>query len=164
MLFRSIELNATPNDAHLKILATLGDVWGRHGIGVEQLVIPRQRSQDQEFRSTFPGFAVQGHPIRIGAFHSREARLPERNYAGLNNARYMNADMDALIDGYFSTIPKAERNRFLAEIVHHVSDQVVVLPLAWRTDPTPIPSRLVNVGVKRPDASQAWNAHQWDVR
>lgn len=159
-----IELNATPNDAHLKILATLGDVWGRQGIGVEQLVIPRQRAQDQQFRSTFPGFAVQGHPVRIEGFHSREARLPERNYAGLNNARYMNPEMDALIDRYFSTVPKAERNRFLAQIVRHVSDQAVVLPLAWRADPTAIASRLVNVGVKGPEASQAWNAREWDVR
>jgi peptide/nickel transport system substrate-binding protein len=159
-----IELNATPNDAHLKILATLGDVWGRQGIGVDQFVIPRQRAQDQEFRATFPGFAVQGHPVRIEAFHSREARLPERNYAGLNNARYMSQELDGLIDGYFSTIPTADRNRFLAQIVHHVSDQAVVLPHAWRADPTAIASRLVNVGAKGPEATQAWNAHLWDVR
>jgi peptide/nickel transport system substrate-binding protein len=159
-----LELNATPNDAHLKILATLGDAWGRQGIEVEQLVIPRQRSQDQEYRSTFPGFAVQGHPVGIERFHSREARLPARNYSGLNNARYMNPELDTLIDGYFSTIPKAERNRYLAQIVHHVSDQAVVLPMAWRADPTAIASRLVNVGPKGRDATQAWNAHQWDVR
>jgi peptide/nickel transport system substrate-binding protein len=159
-----LELNATPNDAHLKILATLGDVWGRQGIGVEQLVIPRQRAQDQQFRATFPGFAVQGHPIRIEAFHGREARLAEKSYAGLNNARYMNPELDAVIDRYFTTIPKADRNRHLAQIVHHVSDQVVVIPLAWRADPTAIASRLVNVGVKGPEASQAWNAHAWDVR
>ncbi len=159
-----IELNATPNDAHLKIMATLGDAWGRQGIGVEQLVIPRQRSQDQEFRSTFPGLAVQGHPIRIDSYHSREARLPERSYAGTNNSRYMNPELDALIERYFATVPKAERNRYLAQIVHHVSDQVVVLPLAWRADPTAIANRLVNVGVKGPEASQAWNAYEWDVR
>jgi peptide/nickel transport system substrate-binding protein len=159
-----IELNATPNDAHLKILATLGDAWGRQGISVEQLVIPRQRAQDQQFRSTFPGFAVQGHPVRIAGFHSREARLPEKNYAGLNNARYMNPEMDALLDRYFATVPKAERNRYLAQIVHHVSDQAVVLPLAWRADPTAIANRLLNVGVKGPEASQTWNAHEWAVK
>ncbi len=159
-----IELNATPNDAHLKILATLGDAWGRQGIAVEQNVIPRQRSQDQEYRSTFPGLAVQGHPIRIDSYHSREARLPEKNWAGLNNSRYMNAELDALVDRYFGTVPKAERNRYLAQIVRHVSDQVVVLPLAWRADPTAIANRLVNVGVKGPEASQTWNVYEWDVR
>ena len=159
-----IELNATPNDAHLKILAALGDAWGRQGIGVEQNVIPRQRAQDQEYRSTFPGLAVQGHPIRIESYHSREARTAERNWAGTNNSRYMNAELDALVDRYFGTVPKVERTRALAQIVRHVSDQVVVLPLAWRADPTAIANRLVNVGVKGPEASQAWNAHQWDVR
>ncbi len=159
-----LELNATPNDAHLKILATLGDAWSRQGIGVEQVVIPRQRSQDQEYRSTFPGLAVQGHPVGLERFHSREARLPERNYTGLNNTRYMNPELDGLIDHYFSTIPTADRNRFLAQIVHHVSDQVVVLPLAWRADPTAIASRLAHVAAKGPTATQAWNAYEWDAR
>src|SRR5207248_673175 len=122
-----LELNATPNDAHIKIMATLGDEWGRQGIAVEQVVIPRQRSQDLEYRATFPGFAVQGHPIGIERFHSREARLPERGYSGLNNTRYMNAELDGFIDRYFATIPKVERTRYLAQIVHHLSDQVVVL-------------------------------------
>ena len=76
----------------------------------------------------------------------------------------MNPELDGLIDRYFSAIPKADRNRFLAQIVHHVTDQVVVLPFAWRADPTAIASRLVNVGAKGRDATQAWNAHEWDVR
>jgi peptide/nickel transport system substrate-binding protein len=159
-----IELNTPPNDAHIKILATLADAWGRQGIGVEQLIIPRQRALDAEYRATFPGFSVIGHPIEVERFHSREARLAERNYQGANHARYMNAELDALIDSYFATVPKTERNRFLAQIVRHVSDQVVVLPLAWRADPTPIASRLVNVGAKGPEATQAWNSYQWDVR
>lgn len=158
------ELRAVPNDAHLKILATLGDAWGRQGIGVEQLVIPRQRSLEQDFRATFPALEAIGHPVDIERLHSREARLPERNYTGGNYARYMNPELDGLIASYFATVPKVERNRFLAQIVHHVSDQAVVLPLAWRADPTAIASRLVNVGVKGPYATQAWNAHEWDVR
>jgi peptide/nickel transport system substrate-binding protein len=159
-----LELNATPNDAHLKIMATLGDAWGRQGIGVEQVVIPRQRSQDEQYRATFPGLAVQGHPIGIERFHSREARLPERDYKGLNNTRYQNAELDGLIDRYFTTIPQAERVRHLAGIVRHVSDQVVVLPLAWRADPTAIASRMAHVGAKGPISTQAWNAHEWDIR
>jgi peptide/nickel transport system substrate-binding protein len=159
-----IQLNATPNDAHVKILAALGDAWGRQGIEVEQLVIPRQRARDMEFRAAYPGIAVQGHPIAIERFHGREARTAERNYTGLNNTRYNNAELNGLIDRYFSTIPKGERNGYLGQIVHHISDQVVVLPLAWRADPTPIASRLTGVGPKGRDATQAWNAHEWGVK
>ncbi len=158
------ELRAVPNDAHIKILAALGDAWGRQGIGVEQLVIPRQRALDQEFRATFPALEAIGHPVEIERFHSREARLAERSYNGGNYARYMNPELDAMIDRYFATVPRAERNPILAQIVHHVSDQAVVLPLAWRADPTAIASRMVNVGVKGPYGTQAWNAQAWDVR
>jgi ABC-type transport system substrate-binding protein len=90
-----IELNTPPNDAHLKILATLGDAWGRQGIEVEQLIIPRQRALDLEYRATFPGFSVLGHPAEIARLHSREARLAERNYQGGNYARYMSPELDA---------------------------------------------------------------------
>lgn len=159
-----IELNTTPNDAHLKMLATLGDAWGRQGIGVEQFVVPRQRALDAEFRATFPAFSVLGHPVDIQRLHSREARTAERNFQGLNHARYANPELDALIDSYFATVPKAERNRFLAQIVRHVTELAVVLPMAWRADPTPIAARLINVGAKGPEATQAWNSYQWDVR
>jgi peptide/nickel transport system substrate-binding protein len=160
----AFELRAVPNDAHIKILAALSDAWGRQGIHAEQLVIPRQRALELEYRANFPALEAIGHPIDIERFHSREARLAERGYTGGNNARYMNPEMDALVDRYFTTIPKADRTRVLAQIVNHVSDQAVVLPLAWRADPTAIASRLLNVGVKGPNATQAWNAHSWDVR
>jgi ABC-type transport system substrate-binding protein len=76
----------------------------------------------------------------------------------------MNAEMDALIDRYFATVPKPERNRVLAQIVHHLTDQVVVLPLIWQVDPTMIGNRLTNVGAASRYTTQVWNAHEWDVR
>lgn len=76
----------------------------------------------------------------------------------------MNAEMDALVDRYFVTVPKAERNQVLAQIVRHISEQVVVLPMIWRVDPTAIGNRLANVEPKGPHATQAWNAHEWEAK
>jgi ABC-type transport system substrate-binding protein len=159
-----ISIFATQLDAHQKLTFTLADEWPSIGIAVDPVIIPPQRAQDAEYRATFPGFSLQGHPRNANWFYSSEARLPEKNYRGGNNARYMNPEMDALLDRYFSTVPKDERVRVLAQIVHHLSDQVVVIPLIWRVDPTAVSNRLINVGNRGRDATQAWNAHEWDVQ
>jgi len=159
-----VEVNTTRLDTHQKMLLAMNDLWPRAGVAVDPVVIPPQRAQDAEYRATFPGMALQGHPREVIRFHGSEARLPERGYRGGNNARYMNADMDALIDRYFVTVPKAERNQVLAQIVRHISEQVVVLPMIWRVDPTAIGNRLANVEPKGPHATQAWNAHEWEAK
>ena len=114
--------------------------------------------------ATFPGFALQGHPRNIDWFHGKEVRVAENGFRGRNNARYANSELDALIDRYFATVPKADRTRVLAQIAHHMSDQLVTIPLIWRVDPTMIGNRLLNVGARGKDATQAWNAHEWDVK
>jgi peptide/nickel transport system substrate-binding protein len=159
-----IEVNATRLDAHQKLDLTLADEWPRIGVAVEPNIIPPQRAQDAEYRATFPGFALQGHPRNVDWFHSKEARVAENGYRGRNNARYANPELDVLIDRYLSTVPKPERTRILAQIAHHMSDQLVTIPLIWRVDPTMIGNRLVNVGARGADATQAWNAHEWDVK
>jgi len=159
-----VEVNTTRLDTHQKMLLALNDQWPRAGVAVDPVVIPPQRAQDAEYRATFPGMALQGHPREVIRLHGSEARMPERGYRGGNNARYVNADMDALIDRYFVTVPKAERNQVLAQIVRHISEQVVVLPMIWRVDPTAIGNRLANIEPKGPHATQAWNAHEWEAK
>jgi peptide/nickel transport system substrate-binding protein len=159
-----VELNSSRADSFLKLIPALDDDWRRIGVGVAIDWVPPQRMRDAEYRANFRSFSLSGQSAHLTRFHSSEARLPERNYRGANNARYMNAEMDALIDRYFATVPKPERNRVLAQIVHHLTDQVVVLPLIWQVDPTMIGNRLTNVGAASRYTTQVWNAHEWDVR
>jgi peptide/nickel transport system substrate-binding protein len=159
-----VELNSSRADSFLKLIPALDDDWRRIGVGVAIDWVPPQRMRDAEYRANFRSFSLSGQSAHLTRFHSSEARLPERNYRGANNARYMNPEMDALIDRYFATVPKPERNRVLAQIVHHLTDQVVVLPLIWQVDPTMIGNRLTNVGAASRYTTQVWNAHEWDVR
>jgi peptide/nickel transport system substrate-binding protein len=50
--------------------------------------------------------------------------------------------------------------------IHHISDQLPILPLYYGAEPAVISHRLVNVGPKPAGSAgqtQAWNAHEWDV-
>ena len=57
----------------------------------------------------------------------------------------------------------AERLDVVGQIIHELSDQLVLLPLYYGAEPAVIGKRLANVGVKTTGSTAAWNAHEWDL-
>jgi peptide/nickel transport system substrate-binding protein len=153
---------------HLKTIFPVADYWQRIGIAAEPQVLPAQRAQDREYRANFPSFLVWRQPNDLASLrrhHSSQAPLPENNYVGTNNARYVNAEWDVLIDRLYTTIPHGERNQVLAQMVRHMTENLIVLGLFYDTEPSFIANRLKNVAPSRADGSNmAWNAHEWDTR
>jgi hypothetical protein len=90
--------------------------------------------------------------------------LPDNNYIGNNQARYMNREFDSLLDRYYVTIPMSERINVVGQLIHTISDELIVLPLFYGAEPVVIGSRLLNVAARSSSATQAWNAHEWDLR
>jgi peptide/nickel transport system substrate-binding protein len=151
-----------------RLLSTVADYWQRIGVATDQMVIPPQLDRDVEYRSNFPAFEI----VRRGNFRwdlrrvlsTAEAPLPETRYTGGNRGRYMNADFDAVLVKYDSTIPLEERTNILAQIVRHVSDNAVLMGLFHGLDATVYSKRLHNVHGKFERTTQAWNVHEWEVR
>jgi ABC-type transport system substrate-binding protein len=75
----------------------------------------------------------------------------------------MNPDFERMLDRYFTTIPKRERAAALGQVLYHVADQLVWIGLYHQVSPALIGNRLVNVGPPSGGATQAWNAHEWDL-
>jgi peptide/nickel transport system substrate-binding protein len=154
-------------DINMKTLHPVANYWQRTGVAVENDIVPPQRAADREYRAAFPGFSLQRQPAGLRAldrYFGSEARLPERNFTGNNNARYVNAEFDAALQRYFTTIPIRPRYEALGEVVHRMSDQLTVLPFFYDTKSTMIGERLVNVTGVGFSSTQAWNAHEWDLR
>src|SRR5581483_1593802 len=159
---------ATQRDLHTKTLFPVVDYWQQLGVDAQPLVIPAQNATNLEEQATFPAFQVLRQPAgraRMVGLHSSEARLPERNYTGSNNGRYINPDLDALIDQYTVTIPIASRYQISGQMVHLITDQLPVLPLFFDATPSLVGSRLKGVTTLNGDenARQAWNSQEWDV-
>jgi peptide/nickel transport system substrate-binding protein len=163
----AVELRATAGDLNSKTMFSVADYWQRLGLATETVSIPPQRASDLEYRANFPGFAVQrqGGELRfVDNFHSSQARTRENRFAGSNNTRYMNPELDILIDRYLATIPRQERMQVAAQAVNHITDRVVELPLFYDTQPALIANRLANVFPASGNSQTAWNAHEWDVK
>ena len=143
------------------------DYWQQIGVGADPLVIPTQRAADREYVANFPAFHLYRQPNDIHSvkrYHSSQSRTAERNYVGNNYNRYMSPEFDTLIDHYFATIARAERTQVLGQILYHMTDQLLLMGLFHDVEATMISKRITNVGARYQNSTQAWNAHQWEVR
>jgi len=165
----SLEVRTTAgDDLREKMMFAIADDWQRLGVGVEPVIIPRQRADDLEYRATFPAFEIVRNPQDVRGLrsqHSRNTALPENNFRVTGNRpRYQSAELDNLVDRFFMTIPKQDRIQILGQILHHMSDQLVIMGVLYNTSPTLVSNRVLNLGAGGQGATQAWNAHEWDVK
>ena len=164
----SLEYRTITTDINQKTLFAVADYWQRAGVAIETVVIPTQRATDLEYRANFPAVELLRQPDDIRGmvrFHSSEARTAERGYTGTNNARYINPELDALLERYRTTIPQQERIQVIGQIIHHISDQLNAIGLFYDGQPVLVANRLLNIGPGPGEfTTQAWNAHEWDVK
>jgi peptide/nickel transport system substrate-binding protein len=162
----NVELRTTKEDIHEKSMLAVADYWQRAGVRVDQLVIPQQRVRDQEYRANFPTFQIQIQSTKLASLDRfRASRIPlaENRWVGDNYPRYSNADLEGLIQRYFATVPRAERTDVLGQMMHHMTDRLVIIPMFHSSNPFMIAHRVEQVGTS-PLADYQWNAHLWDVK
>jgi len=144
-----------------KELLSITDQWQRAGLSTDPVFIPRQRANDREYRVTRPAFEVvsQGTtPTDLQNLHTRTLPSAETRWVGANRGRYSNPEFDGLIDRFFVTIPRTERMGVYGQIIHHLTDQLVVMGLYFTPDATGVSNRLKNVPAGSPWNSQEWTA------
>ncbi|MPZ13609.1 MAG: hypothetical protein GEU73_04165 [Chloroflexi bacterium] len=160
----AVEVRTRKHDLREKLQQVIVDEWARVGIVAEPAVVPEQRISDRVYQATFPGFYFRfGGPDQFTDWRSTGAPVAENNHVGRNPIRYQNPEYDALIERFVTTIPRADRIAVLGQMVHHATDQLLLLTLFHEPEPVLISNRLGNVGGRRGTNIQAWNAHVWDV-
>lgn len=162
-----LEVRSTPGDIEDKAIEAVADNWRAVGLTVETLGVPVQRQTDVEWRATRPGFELTRRNTRLfdlNSYHSRETPRPESRYIGRNTPRYVNPELDSLIDQYYLTVPFDERIEIVGQILCIMSDQLSIMGLFYDTEPAFIANRLVNVRAKPPGSTSTWNVQAWDLR
>ncbi len=158
------------NDIHAKTAAPVADYWQQLGVAVGQVPEPIQRALDREWRTQHPGFEIveRRNSLLVGEiwrFHSSQVPLPENGFKATGyESRYRNSELDTALERYVTTIPMTERMEALGSVVHHLTDNLVQLPLFHGADPTLISNRLVNITARGDAFTQAWNVQEWDIK
>jgi peptide/nickel transport system substrate-binding protein len=160
----SLEVRSTGTyDAAVKGMIAVADYWQKLGFNIDQVPVPQQRQSDTEYRANFTGFHVQRQPTDADSlvrYTSSQVPTAQNGYRGESKNRYVNKDLDALIDTYFLTIPRPERMGVLSKIVQHMTSEVIALGLFYDSTPRLISNRLLNVPADAPQA----NVYEWDVK
>jgi peptide/nickel transport system substrate-binding protein len=163
-----LALEARTSADHDERILAVSNYLREAGIAAEPFIIPNARRSDREYDATFPGLRLERQPNDsrgVFRYHSREARLPENRFNGGNRSRYMNPELDALIDRYMTTLAAGERAPVLGSILHHMTDQVTVIGVHYNAEPVIVASRLEGVKPRGAgESTEAWNAHEWNVR
>lgn len=163
-----IELRATGGQDILeKPVLLAAEAWQRVGIAAEPLFVPPQRNQDREYRANRPGLLLAGGTSDLQLFShllSSEVPTAETNYVGRNDSRYASAEYDALHNRYLVAIPQVERQEQLRRLIYHIAENLPLMGLYYRTEPTLVSNRLANVNARQRNSMQVWNVHEWEAR
>ena len=163
----SVEIRATPGDLYDKIMESVRDNWQSVGVATETVSIPRQRQSDLDYRANRPGFELTRRGTNLtnlSSFHGRETPTAESRWIGSNVPRYQNAELDALIDRYFVTVPIPDRTQVAGQIMRHISDQLNMMHIFYDSEPALISNRVLEARGRGSESTQTWNIHLWDVR
>lgn len=154
-------------EIQIKSLLAVADYWQRLGLRVEQDQIPAAARNDRVRRSERPGFEIvrQGaNPETFNSFHGAQTPLPENNLVGNNRARYMNPQLDALIERHRVTIPVAERLNVTRDVIHHMAENLTNMGLFFDVEPMMVTNRLLNAVTGPQQGLALQQVHQWDVK
>jgi peptide/nickel transport system substrate-binding protein len=161
-----VEVRTTAADESEKIMYTTVDGWERLGVHAQPNIVPRARNQDREYRHTRPGFIIVGgqHGLdSIAPFQTSQIPTAATNWVGGNNAQYSSPELEALYDQYFITMSERTRIPLVNQILRHYSVNLPYFPVFKRVEATMVSNRLLNVHASGSWATQAWNAHEWEV-
>ncbi len=149
---------------HLPSAFAVAEYWKRLGVEPEIVSVPLARTNDAEYRSTYPAFDIAFSsptldPASMRRWLSLATPTLENRFEGQNRIRYQNPTYDALINRYVSTIPIPERLGALGEIIHHQTDQLLYMTFFYNGTASVLGSKRV----KNVTSSKVWNAHLWDL-
>lgn len=129
-------------------MPVVADSWRRLGLRVEVVPIPPQLGSDREWRASRPGYEMLRHTSSVSAAtasHSRNIPSPANRWAGSSRTNYSNAEFDALVERFERTIPWEERMSGLRQIIRHMTEHVLTMPIFYDMGTTLVANRLKGV-------------------
>jgi len=154
-------------EVRVKTTLTSEADWRAFGITTQLLMLPATGS-DNQLLATWPAAFTRGIAGGLSAglfayFSVSRVRLPENNFVGGNGPRYINTELDNLIDRAVATIPRSDRERFIDQAVRHMTENAITIGAFYQPYNAAVNNRLVNVTTSSTFA-HGWDAHVWDMR
>jgi peptide/nickel transport system substrate-binding protein len=155
-------------DIQVKTNFAAANAWQKIGIATEPLISSVEQGRDREWSATYTGLRIQRSPNtfeELKRYRIVQIPTPENQFVGQNAPRYASPELTDLIERYFVTVPRDQRNQVLGDIVHIMSDQLVLMGMFYNILAVVTGKRVKNVTPAAVMGSnQTWNAHLWDLQ
>lgn len=140
------------------------DYWQRAGLGVEQYQYPR--GLEASVVADFPGVLTKATGGDVSAlyryFHSSFNPVAENRFSGAASARYVDPQLDALLDRWFTAVPRGERAQALGGLVRYQTENAIWMGYFYNPQISWLNNRLRNV-TPTSYVTKGFNAHLWDL-
>lgn len=160
-------------DNSLRRIQVSADILRQGGLNATFRTFPNSATGlgDRRFRSTFKGIfgslTVADEPLTGQTFVGSNVRVDGEGISiGTNVYRYSNPAFDALFERYRTTLDPQVRNGLRADLLKHMADDLVGVPLFYGFL---IYAQVVRKGVRGPtwmhptQQASGWLLHTWDI-
>jgi peptide/nickel transport system substrate-binding protein len=147
--------------------AIMADGWQRLGFDFEQASYTPVQTQDGQTIGTFRALSSTGGAGGEDAslnYTSAAISRPENRWVGGNRGGWSNPEYDGLIDAFYTTLDRGERNRQLIQAWKLITEDLGILPLYFNPAVLATPTGLTGVDITAPDAELTWNIQDWIFR
>lgn len=147
----------------------LKNEWSK--VGVEVLIKnepPRVYFGETVKKSKYPAMAMfawisapESTPRSM--FHSSEIPSKKNGFKGQNSPRWVNKDVDSLLDKIDVTFEADERAKLVEKVLYHYTNEVPVIPLYYRSDISITPRNLKGYNLTGHQYSAANHVELWNL-
>lgn len=146
-------------------LLVIEDNWKRAGLQPSVNIVPSKGQKDEQY-STTPGVVFTSSTLgyeAFGDFITSEISTEQRKWKGDNPGAYSDPAYDGMYDRLLSTVNGSDRDRIAADMVKHLLDRAVYVPISYSSDVSAFRKGLQGVtGVLPTQRITSWNIHLWD--
>lgn len=145
--------------------AIMADGWRRLGFEFDQGSFSPAESRDGQVLGTFRSLYTtggSGGEDALLTFTSASISRPETRWLGNNRGGWSNAEYDRLVDGFYMTLDRPERDRQSIQAWRILTEQLGIMPLYFNPAVNAYPAGLHGVDVRTADAEMSWNIHMWE--
>jgi peptide/nickel transport system substrate-binding protein len=149
------------------LLSFLAAAWRGAGFEAQESVLPAALGQSPEVRATYPGaffFQQNCCESALLGFTSASIGSAENRWTGGNRSGWHDPEYDRLAETFARTLERGERERQLARMVQILTEQVQSIQVQNVTQPWLYATPLRGLTPVPPEAFQAWNIHEWELR
>lgn len=142
--------------------------WRRAGIDAILSATPPALATNNEYRGTFPAFAITKSSLpertAVRKYATADVAAPENRWGGTNKGGCSHPEYDRLNLADQAALDRSERNDLVVQMMKLAGEELPAFPLYYDLTVIAHAASLKGPLPSAPDGLELWNIHEWEWR